>query len=411
MKRLILILLILLLSPLLFSSITLREDLFNSQEELEHFNKEPVNSRDEDFYSNMKIYLLTGSEGSMIWENFGHSAFVIETPSSPPLCFDYGIFTFDKSFFPNFILGKLYYEVYEGYALYRVDSLIEEDRSVTLLELDLDENQKKAIYTFLLYNVDEENKTYLYDYFLDNCSTRLRDIYSYATDGEFYSYLTSPCDETLRESVNAHLSRSTFFVAFIINYLLGPSVDKGVTNWDMCYLPKNLERAIESFQNSKSETIYQTKERKETPKRWNINLYSLFFSLSLVLLALLCHTKKLGKVANIVLFFVLIIFGIMSLSLIFLSLFTIHNVTHNNLNVLIISPLCLLSGILHLSILGGEKYRSSLVKVNMVMLALVILTVLARLVLSHLLIQNIWAPVIVALPLYITEALLFSKKN
>ncbi len=395
------------------AKITLRDDLFSSTEELQAFKAEEVTEDDRDYFENMRIYLLVGGPGSAIWENFGHSAFVIERDGYHPIAFDYGIFTFNETFIPNFIFGKLYYEVWETYALYRIGSLEDDDRSVYLLSLDLDANQKKALYSFLVYNTEEENRTYLYDYFSDNCATRLRDIYSYATNGDFEEYLKSKeSDETIRDSVSRYLSRSTFFTAWAINYLLGPSVDGAVTEWEMCYLPDNLIREIEEYEGITRNVLYESQGRSKTPEKWSLVLRALLFGLALGAISVFTALSKHHKAGDLILGVIYTLFGIMSLTLAFLAFFTIHNVTHNNLHILIISPICIVAGVLHFMSLSKKGRRDkALAWVNGIMFALALLTVIVRLILSSVLIQNIWATAIVALILYASEVVPYVVKR
>ncbi len=397
----------------LTAKITLRDDLFSSTEELQAFKAEEVTAQDSAYFENMRIYLLVGGPGSAIWENFGHSAFIIERDGYHPIAFDYGIFTFNETFIPNFIFGKLYYEVWETYASYRINSLENDDRSVYLLPLDLNANQKKALYSFLVYNTEEENRTYLYDYFSDNCATRLRDIYSYATGGDFEEYLKSKeSDETIRDSVSRYLSRSTFFTAWGINYLLGPSVDGSVTEWEMCYLPDNLIKEIEEYQNSRRDVLYESKTRSTTPEKWSLVSHALLFGLFLGAVSVFTALSKHHKAGDFILGVVYTLFGIMSLVLAFLAFFTIHNVTHNNLHILIISPICIVAGVLHFMSLSkkGRKDKA-LAWINGIMFALALLTVIVRLIFSSVLIQNIWATLVVALILYASEVIPYVVKR
>ncbi len=413
MKRICFLLRLFLLTLSLAASVTVRDDLFSSERELRSYPSSPVTEDDAERYENMKIYLLTGGEGSAVWENFGHSAFVIREKNARDSAFDYGIFRFDESFLPNFLLGKLYYEVWETYADYRVKSLIADDRSVSLLELELDRDKKKSLLSFLLYNTQEENRTYLYDYFKDNCATRLRDIYSWATDGAFEKWLRSEeSSETIRDSVSRHLSRSTFFVSWVINYLLGPSVDGKATRWDECYLPANLEKAIEEFQGNEGEEVYTSEERKATPERWNIVLYSFFCGIALAVLSLSASYARHHKVQDFLLGLVYLTFASMSLVLLFFEFFTIHYVTHGNLNILIISPLTLYPAILHFMNLGKRRRTEKSAVSGLLMLSILVLTVAVRILLSSVLIQNIWAPAVTAGMLYASEALpLFVKRK
>ena len=179
----------------------------------------------------------------------------------------------------------------------------------------------------------------------------------------------------------------------------------------MCYLPSALEKAIKDYQGNESTTIYETKERKATPEKWNIDFYSLLFGLALLSLSLLAYYKKFNKLNDLLLAIVLLLFGVMSLVLLFLSLFTIHYVTHSNLNIFIISPLVLISSFFHFASLGKERKEKQIAIVNTVMLVILILTVLVRLLFSSLLIQNIWAPTIVGFFLYAAEALPYMIKK
>lgn len=406
MKRFLILLSAFIMLLPLHSGIVLRDGLFSSEEELASFRREDVREDEEEFYEGMKIYLLTGGEGSAIWENFGHSAFVIECGGNSPVAFDYGIFTFDETFIPNFILGKLYYEVWETWALYRIADLESADRTVSLLELELDSSQKKALYSFLVYNTEEENRTYLYDYFSDNCATRLRDIYSWATGGEFESWLKSQkSGETIRTGVARHLSHSTFFSSWIINYLLGASVDRETTRWEDCYLPSALEKAVEEYQETESSVLYETQKRKATPGKWPFVFYSFLFGLALLLLSFAASYMKHHGAFDFLLGIVFTFFGLMSLLLIFFSFFTIHYVTHDNLNILLITPLCLVQGVLHFMSIGKRRMERALHKCALVMDGVLVAVVIVRLVFPAFLIQNIWAPAVTAFLLYTAEAL------
>ena len=406
MKRILASVLVLLLPLSLSAALTVRDDLFSSEEELASFETEEVTEDEKEYYDGMRIYLLTGGEGSAVWENFGHSAFVVERDGFDSVGFDYGIFTFDNTFLPNFILGKLYYQVWETYAEYRILSLINDDRTVSMLELDLTREEKKALWSFLLYNTEEENRTYLYDYFRDNCATRLRDMYSWATGGDFEDWLKSQkSSETIRSSVCRHLSRSTFFVCWVINYMLGKSVDEETTRWEECYLPENLEKAIEEYQKTESEVIYETKNRQATPERWSLPFRSLVFGAVLALLSLIASYTSHHHVSDALLALVLLVFGIMSLVLVFFEFFTIHYVTHDNLNILIITPLCLVSSILHFMSIGRRRKERKISLLSLVMLGILLFVIILKLILPSHFIQNIWAPALTALMLYSAEAL------
>ena len=359
----------------------------------------------------MEFYLITGGPGSLIWENFGHSAILLTTPDSFPVAYDWGIFSFDDSFFVNFAFGRLYYEAWATYGDYRIESLISDDRSVTALRLELDGNQKKNLLSFLMYSTKEENKTYLYDYFKDNCATRPRDIYSWLTEGEFEEVLKStPSEETLRETVERHLSLSTFPVAWTISYLLGPDTDKEESMWEACFLPSTLNSSIKEYQNNKDEIIYSSKNRNPVPDKWSLKARSIIMGILLVSISLLPLTKKrwiercCDTVQGILFFF----FGVLSSVLLFLMLFTIHNVTKGNINYLIISPLCLISSLLHFASLSKKRKNKAILINSGVMLALSLIVLALRLIIPSF-IQDSYAVFIPAIMLYASEVFVSYK--
>ena len=58
----------------------------------------------------------------------------------------------------------------ETVAIYRYTN-----RSVWVQELDLTTAERAAVRDFIVWNARPENRYYRYDYYLDNCSTRVRD--------------------------------------------------------------------------------------------------------------------------------------------------------------------------------------------------------------------------------------------
>ncbi len=389
--------------------ITVRDDLFESQYELDNFNcknETELTQNDIDFYEKTNIYLLTGGPGSLVWENFGHSAFVVELPSKEEISFDYGIFSFDDSFYKNFALGRLYYSVMISYAKNRVDQLINEDRSVFLLELELTPVEKFSLLSFLQYNVQSENQTYLYNYYSDNCATRLRDSYNAFTGGDFKFWAENiEAPNTLREYTKRYLSRSSFPVDWAINYLLGPNVDKRITLWDAMFLPDVLSSAISSYQQNETQTIYESKTRKETPISYNFFLRSLIFSivLSIPILLLTSKSRIIRQICDILTASIYFVLGVMSLTLLFLMCSSIHDVTYFNENILILNPILLALSILHLVALGKKEKRKGIAKLSFILLVFSLGILAIKIVLIDYMIEENLEYYILAIILYSSD--------
>jgi len=72
------------------------------------------------------------------------------------------------------------------------------ERTIEVQELDLDAAAKLGLKQRLDENALAQNRNYKYDYFLDNCSTRVRDAIDVATGGRLRTSAQGPARLTLR---------------------------------------------------------------------------------------------------------------------------------------------------------------------------------------------------------------------
>jgi hypothetical protein len=223
----------------------------------------------------LRVFLMTFSPGSIIYERFGHNAICIHDPNpsaeldaertaldvrsgpfpqAPPFnttdrAHHYGMFDFQQeSFIFRFIMGRMEYSTVSDWADLTALSYAGEGRSVLLQELDLTPAQKLQVKAFLEWNERPENRMYRYDYYRDNCATRVRDVIDLATGGQLKLQLQAiHTDATFR----SHTRRLTsgldpldvfWFTAF--TYVLGHPVDQPLTAWDECFLPDKLSEYV-----------------------------------------------------------------------------------------------------------------------------------------------------------------------
>lgn len=128
--------------------------------------------------SGLRISLITCSPGQELYSTFGHSAIrVIDSARSSDWVFNYGTFDFnDPDFYTKFIQGKLLYFVSLERTVDFISQYQYEQRKVIEQELQLNESEKLFIQQYLFENLKPENRFYPYDFFFDNCTTRLRDL-------------------------------------------------------------------------------------------------------------------------------------------------------------------------------------------------------------------------------------------
>ncbi|MGE0553408.1 MAG: DUF4105 domain-containing protein [Gemmatimonadales bacterium] len=198
----------------------------------------------------LTVYLLTFDPGEAAWERFGHNAIWISDPvAGTDIAYDYGRFSFRESnFVLRFAQGRLRYWMGSGDVRLYVGQYRAAGRRIWRQELRLEPAARAELQRFLEWNVQPENRYYRYDYYLDNCSTRIRDAIDRATGGAVRRYATArPASMTFRQ----HTRRTTENNPFLYSALmmgLGQPVDEPITAWDEMFLPIELRPYLDSIQ-------------------------------------------------------------------------------------------------------------------------------------------------------------------
>ena len=324
-----------------------RENLLNFS-----FDDEDVSES----YDDVNVYLVSTEGGDEVYSLFGHTSIELEFPHYFDHFYDYGFFTFSDGFYVNFALGKLYYNMYRTDAEWRMDSFRYEDRTVHKTLLPLDASQKKGIMDFLDYNALPENNTYLYDYYRDNCATRVRDIIDEATGGDFRAWADEiPSGQSYRSSSN-HYMQAQFFPAFAINYLEGPKVDSPLNRYEMMYLPEELMKGVEDFFDIDTEIAYETRTR--SPYSGLSLMANSVILASILFFAIYFESafrrRWMRRTLDILMGLFYVLLFVMSSVLLFMMVFTNHDVTYMNENILFLNPLIL---VFALDAFRGRDFR------------------------------------------------------
>ncbi|HTS89006.1 MAG TPA: DUF4105 domain-containing protein [Gemmatimonadales bacterium] len=191
--------------------------------------------------SELTIYVMTMGVGGEVWERFGHNAIVVEDHRfGTSTAYNYGMFSFrQENFILRFLQGRMEYWM-AGYPTEEdVPRYIAAQRSVWEQELNLMPEQRLELRRALEFNALPENRFYRYDYYRDNCSTRVRDAIDRVLDGRFHDQMRGPSPVTYR----FHTQRlNTQSVPLYMGLLLalGHGVDAPITKWDEMFLPLKL---------------------------------------------------------------------------------------------------------------------------------------------------------------------------
>ncbi|WP_372745530.1 DUF4105 domain-containing protein, partial [Lutibacter sp.] len=124
------------------------------------------------------VSVLTCGPGDQLYSTFGHSAFRIFDPSTGfDKVYNYGTFDFNApNFYLNFVKGKLTYQLSTTRFNYFMAEYQYENRWVKAQVLNLTANEVQQVFNFLENNAKPENKNYQYDFFFDNCSTKIEAV-------------------------------------------------------------------------------------------------------------------------------------------------------------------------------------------------------------------------------------------
>jgi hypothetical protein len=194
----------------------------------------------------LEISLLTFAPGQVYWERFGHNALLVRnTGDETETVYNYGMFDFEEAdFFLNFARGRMHYHLAGlgyGETLWYYDT---EGRGILAQRLNLSAGQRAALDKFLQWNVLPENATYDYDYFLANCSTKLRDALDRVLGGELKRQLeTVPTNATFHSEA-VRLIWPDHALAIGMDLGFGPLADRPINLWERSYVPDALMKAI-----------------------------------------------------------------------------------------------------------------------------------------------------------------------
>jgi hypothetical protein len=302
-----------------------------------------------------QVSLLTETSGRELYLAFGHSQIRITDPQSGlDVVYNYGVFDLRQpDFYTKFMKGRLEYLLAAYPAQYAFQSSQEEGRGQTEQVLNLTYEQKKRLFDFLNHNALPENRTYLYDYFYDNCSSHIRDIFDKILgDSLKWDYSTSanpskPKDEvSIRDYMNDFLNQTkNDYGRLSLDILLGLPTDKVISPKEEMYLPYylmyHLDKAKvktangwEPFVKSKKELINHTLvfENPVIPSIW------LFSGILIAGIALTFWQWQTGNTNRMLDGFLFLLTGLLGLLITFLWFFTDHKAASGNLNILWAMP-------------------------------------------------------------------------
>ena len=301
------------------------------------FAKEPQLS------PNAEISIITVDPGVLLLDTWGHSAIRIKDKQlNLDRVYNYGMYDFKTpGFYTKFMRGQLLYDLAAYPFYYFLKAYKRENREVIEQVLQLTQEQKQKYFEFLENNAKPENKKYLYDFFFDNCATKMRDVNTEVlnTNVNYKDELTKN-KYTFRELIYQKLDNHPW-AKFGIDIALGSVIDDEATVQQYTFLPSY---AYDSFKNTTiivngeelpliKETNILYKAQKREVKKSSFTPMLFFTILSILIIFITYRDYKNKKRTKGLDFALMIVTGLIGLLVFLLWFATDHKATKVNLNL------------------------------------------------------------------------------
>lgn len=196
--------------------------------------------------SELSVTLITVGLGSEVFERFGHNALMIQdSVRHTYLAYHWGLFSFDEpGFLARFLTGDTKYWMGASDPRTLIEGERNRGRPVSLQQLNLTPAQALALKNIVETNALDQNKFYRYDYFRDNCSTRLRDALDKALGGAIRQQTEGIQTEMTYRRESIRLTDGDRPAQAGIDIALGRPADVPINAWQSFFIPMRLRNAL-----------------------------------------------------------------------------------------------------------------------------------------------------------------------
>ena len=296
-----------------------------------------------------RIGVMTMQPGEIFWERFGHDAIVVAAPATgDAISYNYGFFDpGERGFLGRFVHGEMQYmlaalPLHRDLAVYR-----EEGRGVSIQWLDLDDAQATRLADTLAVAALPENARYRYDYFTQNCATKVRDAIDAALDGKLHHQIAGRSRGNTYRSEAVRLASPAPWMWLGFDIGLSRNADQQLSRWEEAFVPMRLADSLGEARLPDGRPLVSSTEQLlphrlppapvGTPRPWWPWLLA-GLGIGAALLVLARRPRVLAAVAGV--FWLL--GGLLGVLMLFLWFGTEHRFAWGNENLLLFDPLALL---------------------------------------------------------------------
>ena len=312
-----------------------------------------------------EVFLLTCLPGKTIVTVYGHSAIrMVKKSEGFDKVYSWGVYDFSTPHFAwKFAQGRLNYLLEEVSYENFMQQYLFEKRTVVSQKIRMSNAEAETLMQYIHVNLRPENVLYLYDFYYDNCATRIRDILEKSMEGRIiypvteYSKLPS-----FRKLLNQSEQPMPWLI-FGTDLLIGKAGDKKADFREQMYLPEYLKNNLSQacIKNSgesaplleKAEIVLDFQQLESAPKYTMIPIILSCLLLVIFLILSVFHFPQ--KLVNVLDGIFILTLSLTSILLVFTSFFTDHQVMKMNYNLIWLNPFLLIAFIT-LLIRKAEKF-------------------------------------------------------
>jgi len=290
--------------------------------------------------SKASVSVITCGPGNELYSTFGHSAFrVYDSNLGIDKIYNYGTFDFNApNFYVNFAKGNLIYQLSTSTFSRFLRVYHYENRWVKAQELNLDTLEVQAIYDFLENNAKPENRSYRYDFFYDNCSTKIEEVIKIVlkervTFNNSHIKSSKSHRDLIADYTNNHL-----WSKFGIDLALGSVIDNQASKDEYKFLPDYIYQAFNNATIGNDEQPLVKNTRiilNQKPSNINNSIVSpflVFLFISLLLIFVTFKNYRAKKRTRWIDFVLYLTTGLVGVVVLLLWFSTTHTATYQNYN-------------------------------------------------------------------------------
>jgi hypothetical protein len=299
----------------------------------------------------LRISVITCSPGLELYSIFGHSALrITDSLAETDIVYNYGTFDAgDPDFYIKFLKGKMNYFLSQQDFRNFAYSYYFDQRGVSEQELHLSCEEKHRFQQYVFHNMEADKRFYKYDFFYDNCTTRIRDMVEKLTNKSYaMGNIPQATHLSFRSALHYYLDKGNMpWSKLGIDILLGISSDKEMTTREAMFLPDFLESSIDHANYNKQPLVKEkaTILKQLLPQGDGAMQipFIIFSAIALVIFVVGLFKNKFFKTLTTIFDYLLFFsIGLLGAVLLFMWFGTDHTVMGKNLNLLWAWPLHIL---------------------------------------------------------------------